>query len=289
VANRVSPGTVLTIGLCLASIAFMLWAVQATALDPGALHADAREVLSESPVRHAMTTRVAGAIVTGVPADVADPDLVAVVAARAIEQPQFVAAFADALDQVQEHVAAGAVGPIVLDPARVTEAVRAAGATVPQLALPLATTPQLVVAVPDDQIPSLAQWTDVWKMTVRVLAFGALLLVTYAVLCVEHRIWAVRRIGRWAIVVGLATLGLFWVLPRVLLRPLGGWIAVGGAVAASGDVLVPISIALVAGGALAVVGAHRWDAHDRRRVLSVIPRAQTRSATAGHGRWESPV
>jgi hypothetical protein len=103
---------------------------------------------------------------------------------------------------------------------------------------------------------------------------------------IEHRLWALGRIGRWSIGVGLTALAVFWLLPRAVLRPLGGWIAVGGAVLASGDLLVPVSLALVGVGIVTVVAARRWETHDRKRVLSVIPHATTRSQK---GTWESPV
>lgn len=287
--NRISSGSVLTLGLCLASAAFALWAVQATALDPGPLHRDAREVLAESPVRHAMVTRVVSALSTTVPAGVAvDPTVLATVASGAIEQPAFVHAFAGALDRVQAHVVDGASGPITLNPALVMQAVRAAGAGEPQLAAALASSTPLVVQVPSDQVPDFAHWADLWRNAVRALAFFALLLVTYGMLGVDHRVWAIGRIGRWAIVTGVGTLAVFSLLPRVLLRPLGGWVAVGGAVLEAGDHLVPISLALIAAGAIVVVGAHRWEARDRQRLLAVIPHAATRS-TAGSNPWESPV
>jgi hypothetical protein len=289
VAKRISPGSVLTVGLSLAVAAFTLWAVQATALDQGSLHRHARDVLSESPVRDAMATRVANGIMINVPGGVAaDPSLVATVASRAIEQPEFVAAFAAALDRVQARVVHGTEGPITLDPALVTQAVRAAGATEPQLATPIAATAPIVVGVPDREIPDLARWADLLEAAVRAFAFFAVLLITYALLRIEHRVWALARIGRWAIVLGVSTLGLFWLVPRALVRPLGGWIAVGGAVAGAADVLVPISLVLIAVGGLAVFGAHRWEARDRQQLLSVIPRAPTRS-TNGPGPWESPV
>ena len=105
---------------------------------------------------------------------------------------------------------------------------------------------------------------------------------------VEHRIWAIGRIGRWAIAIGVGTIALFWVVPRALLGPLGGWIAVGGSVAQAGEVLLPISLVMIATGTLAVVSAHHWEARDRQRVLSVIPRTSDRVPSASNP-WESPV
>ncbi len=289
--NRISPSSVLTTGLCLASLAFLLWAVQATAFEPGPLHRGAREVLSEEPVQRAMTTRLTNALVTTAPGGATvDAAAVSTLATRSLSQPAFVAAFADALDRIQSHVVTGSEGAITLDPAQVTEAVKAAGATDPLFAARVATLPPLVIQIPEEEVPDLAQWADLWTATVRALAFFSLLLLTYAMCRIEHRVWAIGRIGRWAIVLGLTTLALFWLLPRALLRPLGGWIAVGGAVVASGEALVPIALVLVAGGALAAFGAHRWEAQDRRRVLSVIPRAPSRSHTGSDpGPWQSPV
>jgi hypothetical protein len=280
--RRIAPGTLLTIGLCLASVAFVMWAVETTVIDRGPLHDEAKEVLSESPAQQAMQRRLtmALAVTQGV-----DPAALNGLVARTMQQPEFVAAFAGALDGVQEHVVEGATGPITLDPALVTQAIHAASTGDPQVNVTVTTAHPIVVQIPDDEIPNLAQWAQLWESVLRGLAFLGLLLVTYSVLVSEHRVWALGRIGRWAIVVGGGTLALFWLVPRLVVRPLGGWIAIGGAVAQSSEQLVPVSLALVAIGALAVIGAHRWHANDRKRVLSSVPHAPTRSGA----RWESPV
>jgi hypothetical protein len=252
VAKRISPGSILTGGLCLAVAAFMLWAVQTTALDRGPLHRHAREVLAGSPVRDAMATRVATGIMNG-PGSV--------------------------------H---GTRGPIALDPALVTQAVRAAATTEPQLAAQLAASAPIVVVVPDGDVPDLAQWADLLRAAMHAISFFAVLTITYALLRIDHRFRAIGRIGRWAIVSGGSTLVLFQLVPRALLHRLGGWIAVGGAVAGAGESLVPISLALIVTGGIAVFAAHRWELHDRQQLLSVIPRAPTRS-TNGPGPWQSPV
>jgi hypothetical protein len=101
-------------------------------------------------------------------------------------------------------------------------------------------------------------------------------------------VWAVGRIGRWLVVVGAGTLATYWVFPRLLLRPLGGWIGVGGAVLEAGEFLVPVALGLVAIGAVAVICAHRWEVRDRKRMLAVIPHNPTRSG-ADVNRWQSPV
>ena len=287
--NRLRPASALTLGLFLATVAFGLWSLQATALSPGPLHRDAREVLAESAVHETMMNRVAGAVaLAAVGGPSTDPATLAAVADQTLAQPQFVEAFAGALDQVQDHVVKGTPGPITLDPTLVTQAVVAAAADHPQLGSTLDGAPPLTVSVSDDQVPDLQHWADLWEIASRALAFLALLLITYGMLRIEHRVWAVGRIGRWLIVVGLGTLVMFWLLPRALLRPLGGWIGVAGAVIEAGEFLVPVALGLVAVGAIAAICAHRWQAHDRHRTLSVIPHAETRSA-ATPSRWESPV
>jgi hypothetical protein len=294
------------VGLCLASVAFVMWAVASTVVDPGPLHAEAREVLSESPAQQAMHTRLAQslALTRGV-----DPAGLDALVDRTMQQPEFVEAFAGALDRVQEHVVDGAAnGAITLDPGLVTTAVKAAATGDPQVNVALATHDPVVVQIPDDEIPNLAQWARLWQTVLRGLAVLALLLVAYGVIASEHRVWALGRIGRWAIVVGSGTVVVFWVVPRLLVRPMGGWIAIGGVVAGGSEELLPAALTLVALGALAVIAAHRWGDSDRKRVLSAIPRAPTRStapraATPARQpspaptptprpaptRWESPV
>ena len=180
----------------------------------------------------------------------------------------------------------GTVNQISLDPVLVAQAAQAASAGHPELAGALSAGTPIVVGIPDENVPDLSRWADLWLTATRVLAFFALLLMTYGALRVEHRVWALGRICRWAIAVGVATLALFWVLPRVL-EALGGWIGVGGVVLGGNDALVPIAFVLIAGGVAGVVSAHRFEAHDRRRVLSAIPGRSTRGGPANP--WESPV
>ncbi|HEY3723560.1 MAG TPA: hypothetical protein VGN59_09415 [Acidimicrobiia bacterium] len=285
--TRLAPSASLTLGLCLATAAFALWTLQATALDHGRLHDASRTVLSESTVHQTMANRVAAAL-DGTAAGGGDAATVASVASTTLDQPEFVAAFAGALDQVQEHVVDGTTGPITLDPALVGQAVHAAAVGQPQVTAAVDSGAPLAVSISEDQVPDLARWASIWETVTRALAFLALLLVTYGMLRVEHRAWAVGRIGRWTVAVGVGTLVVFWLLPRALLRPLGGWIGVAGAVLEAGEFLVPVAFGLIACGLIAVVCTHRWEANDRRRTLSAIPQTAGRSAS-GAGRWESPV
>jgi hypothetical protein len=287
VRDRISPGLVLTLGLAITTLAFMLWAVDATALRRGHLRHEAAAMLEEPPVQAAMSKRVADAIGTVIPAGSAvSPAVVDAVADRALEQPAFVTAFAAGLDQVQAHVADGAVNPITLDPTLVALAAREASASEPSLAAVLAPATPLPVQIPDDEVPDLARWADLLRSSSQALAFVGMILITYGVLRVEHKPWALGRIGRWAVVVGAATLLLFWAVPYIVLDAIGGWIGVAGVVIAGDGHLVPIALLLLAGGALAILGAHRWEAHDRKRFLAVIPGRDGHPASTP---WQSPV
>lgn len=275
-------------GLSLATLALLLGAVQATAFEPGPLRDRARSMLEQEPVQRTVAKRVADAIVAQAPAGTAvDPLVLSSVATRTLEQPAFVHAFGEGLDQVRAHVVDGAVNPIALDPVLVGQAVRAAAAGQPELSALVAAAPPIAVQIPDDNVPDLAHWADLWKTAVRVLAFVALLLITYGLLRVEHRVWAVGRIGRWAVAAGVATLVLFWVVPHIVLTAIGGWVGVTGVVLGANAALVPLGLALVAVGAIVVLAAHRWESRDRRRFLAVVPRPGTPGGASS--RWESPV
>src|SRR5262249_47875808 len=162
-----------------------------------------------------------------------------------------------------------------------------AAAGQPQLASLVEANQPISVQIPDDDIPDLARWADLWKTIVRVLVFAALLLITYGLLRVEHRAWAIGRIGRWAVADGVAVLVLFGVVPHIVLTAIGGWVGVTGVVLGANTALVPLGLALVAGGAATVLAAHRWETRDRRRFLAVVPRPGTPGGAAS--RWESPV
>jgi hypothetical protein len=288
VRDRIPAGSILTLGLCLATLALVLGAVQATAFEAGPLRDHARSMLEQEPVQRNMAKRVADAISAQVPAGAAvDPLVLRSVALRTLDQPSFVHAFGAGLDQVRAHVVDGAVNPIALDPTLVGQAVSAAAAGQPQLASLIPPGQPIAVQIPDDNIPDLARWADLWKTAVRVLAFVALLLITYGLLRVEHRPWAIGRIGRWAVAIGIAALVLFWFVPHIVLTAIGGWIGVAGVALGANAELVPIGLALVAGGAALVLAAHRWELRDRRRFLAVVPRPGTPGGAAS--RWESPV
>ncbi len=181
----------------------------------------------------------------------------------------------------------GAVNPITLDPVLVAQAARDASLGHPELAVAMSADTPITVTVSDEHVPDLSHWADLWQGATRLLAFFALLMITYGALKIEHRVWALGRICRWAIVVGASTLALFWGLPLVL-EALGGWTGVAGSVLGANESLVPIAFILIAGGIVGVVTTHRFEAHDRKRVLASIPGPSTRPGGASNP-WESPI
>ena len=93
------------------------------------------------------------------------------------------------------------------------------------------------IQIPEEQVPDLAQWADLWTATrarARLLRPAARHLRAAA----RSSIASGRSVGSaggrsWSASARSRCSGS---LPRALLRPLGGWIAVGGAVVASGEV-----------------------------------------------------
>ncbi len=133
VTGRISPSAVLTTGLCLASAAFVLWAVQVdrVAAGPAARRGAARccrrrpsqqrddgrasrRRSSPCPRRRRPRRAQRGSVDRG-----------------RCEQPEFVAAFADALDRIQAHVVDGTQGRSRSTRHCVTQAVQAAAAVTP--------------------------------------------------------------------------------------------------------------------------------------------------------------
>lgn len=270
----------LTLGLVLGALAFALWTLEATVLDGARVGNAAAMLLHEQPVHVGMVERVGVAMA---PDTAGDPESVpaATPATRTVDQPQFVAAFRQAVLEVHRHVFEGATGPIMLDPGLVRQAAATAGEPAPGEA-------PIMVTISERSIPDLAPAARALRMTVPVLAVLGLLLIVAGFLADEHRPWVLGRIGRWALVAGASTAAFYWVLPRVVLLPMGGWGGVVGAIAATGEFLLPIALALLAGGGLAVAAARRWEDRARHRALALIPRAATRS-TDPLPPWQGPI
>ena len=264
----------------LSALAFALWTLEVTVLDAARTADAASMVLHEAPVRQGMAERV-GAALAADPS--ADPlAAVGVVpATRTVDQPEFETAFRAAVLEVHRHIFDGAQGPIVLDPALVRQAAIVAGE-------PPRDNGALRVTIAEGSLPDLSPSVRALRMMVPVLAVLGLLMVGAGFLVDEHRPWALGRVGRWLVITGAGTATVYWVLPRVVLLPMGGWGGVVGAIAATGEFLLPIALMLLVAGMAAIVGARRWEEWARDRTLALIPRAATRR-TEPLPPWRGPV
>lgn len=278
--SRVSAGLILTLGLMLSAVAFALWTLEVTVLDATRTADAASMVLHEAPVRQGMAERVGAALAADPSADPLAP-VPTLPATRTVDQPEFETAFRAAVLEVHRHIFEGATGPIVLDPALVRQAAVVAGE-------PARNNAALKVTIAEESLPDLSRSVRALRMMVPVLAVLGLLMVGAGFLIDEHRPWALGRVGRWMLITGAGTAIVYWVLPRVVLLPMGGWGGVVGAITATGEFLLPIALILLVGGVAAIVGARRWEESARDRALALIPRAATRS-TDPLPPWRGPV
>jgi hypothetical protein len=281
VLSRDSAPTILTFGLVLGTIAVLLMCVSRVALDEAAVEGTASTLLTAERVEEPMRARTASAIAATVPgAGGLEPGELEHVARRAVDQPEFVAAFRDGVASVYRHVFAGETGPVVLEPEAVRKATAAAlGAVEPDLRVEVPPTSVPVVALDSASVPRLDGWAPVVRRTAAISGVLALVLLVLGLVLSERRARAVARIGRWATVVGLAVLVLFWLLPRAVAPMVGGWTEVAGVVTSSSSALLVPGLVLTAGGIATMFLANRVIAIGRDHALAIIPRAATRQAT----------
>jgi hypothetical protein len=258
----------LTIGLVALCIADAAIAVEQTVMTPDRLRAAAPGVLATGPVRREMTRRVANELQRQLPgAQGLAQDRLDALAGAALREPRFVDAFADALVDLDGHVFQGHRGPVVLDDAAVTAAVRdAAASTTPELAASFAPGTRLTVSLETANAPDLHTLAGVVKSTARTALVVGLVLVVVGIEFAPRRRRAVARVGRWAIVLGSLHLVLFGLVARYVLAAFGAWPDVAAALirGASARALI-VGTLLVAGGAVAVGAVHRIDTAARRR------------------------
>jgi hypothetical protein len=88
---------------------------------------------------------------------------------------------------------------------------------------------------------------------------AAVCLLAGAFLVASDRLRVLRRVGRWAVRLGLASLATGWLLPSLLSRAGNSRLAFVGAlaVALGGRIVVP-AVILVATGTAAIVAARMW-------------------------------
>jgi hypothetical protein len=272
----------LTAGLLLTIAGGSLWALEATVVDRDRVVAHADEILHQGPVRTALATRLANALVPPDPDppddQIGQPSPALPLAEDAVAQPQFTRAFAGALALVHAHVVDGSTAPLALDPHLVGEAVAEARGGAP-------VTP-VAITLDESLFPRAHDSLSRLELAAGLLLALGVALVVAGLVTGDHRARAVMRIGRWAIVTGAVTVLATWALPTLVLEPLGGWSAVTGIVIGTADWLAPVAGGLVVFGGALVLGGHLWDSRGRRRTLAVIPRRQGRRRDPG---WAGPA
>lgn len=263
--RRVSS-LVLTAGLAAACVGAAALAVDVVVLDPGRARHGAASVLHTGRVQRALTTRVAAALEREAPGAGASPDEIRTVTAKALDDRRFVAAFSDAVIEVQRHLFHGDRGAVILAPASVTAALRdASGTTAPEIAASLPPTAQLAVEVDAGWLPNLrdvARGIDAARLAA---LGGGIALVIIGVAGAPRPRRALARVARWAIGIGVASVLVLWALPLVF-SVFGTWEAVGGTyVRATAVPLVLGGMTLVVAGTTTLWLVHRADIAARHR------------------------
>lgn len=273
ITRRVSPTFLLVVGLVCVSVGVGLLAFHRTVTDEQTIMREAEPLAKSEPVREEFGGRLAAELT--LPNAAPDPaalNRINDTAAAAVRTPEFQEAFRLALPALYERLVKGAsAGDIVLDPALVDAAVRKAGAEPPA---------GLTLTAKADDIPDLHGLLDLIERFAGALAVLGLVSVLVGVALSPHRGRAVMRIGRWMITVGVLAIIAFWAVPTLALLPLGGWVSVIGIVLATADWLaVPAAVIAAIGITIVVIG-RAGEQEERRRELSVIPKAPSRRPTS---------
>lgn len=280
--RRVPAELLLVVGLMLMVVAAGIWALETTATNVRRISATADALLKTEPVHTSFAKKVAAALTapTGEPTQ-GDPEAALaaalIVGDRAVDRKPFERAFEESLAGVHAHVFDRATGAIVLDPQLVGQAVAQATGNE---AVPIG------VSMDGDAFPNLHDSNMRAKTAAPLLGALGLIFMLFGLALSAHRPRALMRIGRWSLVSGFVAMIFFWVLPTVLLEPIGGWPGVIGIVIGSGDWLVLPAAVLALAGALMIVAGHQWEGVEARRALAVIPHAPGRHVDTN---WHSPA
>jgi hypothetical protein len=276
-ATPIPARFLVTVGLLLATVGGVLATVEVAVRSRADLVARAEEIAATTPVHDALAERLANTLAPPNPDppddEIGQPNPALPVARRAVTEPAFTRAFARTLGLVHDHVVEGSNAPLALDPDLVGRAVAQASGGGSAVPVPM--------DLDADLFPDAHRSIALVELASRLLLLLGVAAVAGGVCASHRRARTTMRLGRWAVVVGVVGVLVYWALPDLVLVPLGGWAAVGGLVIESGGWLALPSLGLVLVGALLVAGGHLWETRVRRRTLAVVPRRQGRETWAG--------
>lgn len=260
--RRIPANLLLTIGLLAAFLGYSGWTLTQTIFNADAVARSAEQILRTPAVRTEITNRLIDTINREVPNASTQLDPVEVVntANAAVQQEAFVTAFSDALRSLHGMVFGQKVSSVTLQAGDVGAAIRsAAETTAPGLAAQIPSD-GIAVTLTTDDVPTLRNLPPAVETLTYLLFAIAVLCIVCAVAVHPDHAAALGRVGRWALVLGVTQLFLFWVLPRWGLNSVGGeWGEVTAAVLrGAGTPFLRGAVTIGVVGGLCLIGSEIW-------------------------------
>ncbi|MFN8037420.1 MAG: hypothetical protein U0V73_15985 [Acidimicrobiia bacterium] len=264
--RRQSTGFLLGLGMLVGGVAYSAFCLELTVLNTDRVASTAKSVLESAPVRHGLAENIHAAL-AGTLGD--SPENAAAIdraAGFALHDPRFQRAFTDALRAYHRRLFYDPDQAVALDTAQTSPAIRDALRTVDaSLADQVSQNASIQVSFPTDALPDLRWLKEDDKTIARLGGLVALALLATGLATHSHPAWAVGKIGRWLLGIGLFELFVFYVVPHVVLPRLDDDVGdIAGSV--GGDitvVLVSRALVLVALGTLLVA----LSVHSQRRAV----------------------
>lgn len=253
--GRMASRMLTSLAVLCATLAWMGWVYLRTIGDPARAEDIATAVLEDDASREQISSSFALQIVRATGVDRSNIDLVERAVDTALDDPRisgdvigaFGSAHANALGVPDAR-------PTTIDTNTMIVAVREQVAAVdPELAAQIPDGSLPVVTLPKFHPPGVAGLRNAAESATTALALAALLLAAIALGFGERR-RVLRRLGLWGVLSGVGWL----LLPVLVVAGARAWASdadaiVEAAVRASVDGVMPVAIALVAGGAVALV------------------------------------
>jgi hypothetical protein len=252
VAPRIVARVLLTIGFLAASVAYSSWIAERTIFDPAATRGATNALLTTPTVHDMLAREIRTALQSSLGPKVDNAKLTAAID-RAVDDPQFVGAFENAIVSVNQAALSGGQGRVTLDTGAVTASVNNAVARYyPAIAPQVKKSRAVAVPIGSATLPHIGNaQRSVREMGDIALALAVLLIGAGLALAPERKTF--RRAGRRIAFLAIGPVLVFVVGPHVLASAHNRALSVGGVLLTAYGHRV-----LFSAGVLAVVGISTW-------------------------------
>jgi hypothetical protein len=205
----------MTIGFLAASVAYSSWTAERTIFDPTATRGATHALLSTPTVHDTLAREIRTSLRSNLGPKVDNAKLTAAIN-RAVEDPKFVAAFEDAIANINEAILSNGHGRVTLDPSAVTNSINEAVAReYPQIAPQVRKTKVVSVPIGNASLPHLGHAEQNVRTVGDISLALAILLIGGALALAPER-KTFRRAGRRVAFLGIGPVLIFAVAPRLL-------------------------------------------------------------------------